>query len=240
MAHLKVPTFKEWLAVFVIVAVMILVMFPVFAPTHFPHSRFSCLSNEKQLGLAIVQYAQDNDQTLPRGTQGGGVGWCGQLYPYTKLTGIDQCPDDETMTTSPAVVVSYGYNRNAARHPRLKSYAAPQQTVLLFEVAGVTAQTTLPDEGASHGATSFSAAGDGTAATLAAGRAHAVYATRRHQGKSNFLFADGHAKALSSAQVSVGVNAVHAIDTASRGIAAGTKAQDAQGNPAYEATFSVK
>ena len=56
----------------------------------------SCLSNEKQIGLALVQYAQDNDDRLPMGTQPSpGLGWVGQTYPYAKNTGGFHCAEDD-------------------------------------------------------------------------------------------------------------------------------------------------
>ena len=54
----------------------------VFSPVIGPSGRFSCASNEKQLGIAFLQYAQDFDMKLPCGLAGGhaGIGWGGQIY----------------------------------------------------------------------------------------------------------------------------------------------------------------
>ncbi len=249
----KLPTGLEVLAVGIIVAVIAAILFPVFARSHDENPHVYCAFNEKQLGLALLQYAQDNDNSLPSGTQGSGIGWAGQIYSYVKCVGVYFCPDDPTPVAGAASVISYGFNANAARHPALNRYASPSHTVLLFEVSGVKADITHKGEGASHGATTLSAAGDGTEGALQAGRAHPMYATGRmgsrppapvtqvgeprHGGGSNFLLADGHVKWLKPEQVSSGSNAVKAGDDQTgtvQGTAAGT------GDAAHAATFSVK
>ena len=252
MPQRKLPSVWEVLAVGVIIAVVAAILFPVFR-SHDKIPRVSCESNEKQLGLALLQYAQDNDEQLPQGAQRQGTAWAGQIYPYVKCVGVYFCPDDPTPVAGADPVVSYGLNVNVSQPLDMMEYPALKNTILLFEVSGVKADITHWDEGASHDATGFSAAGDGTDGTLRAGRAHPMYATGaigsrspalvtqigdpRHDGGSNFLFADGHVKWLKPDQVSSGSDAVRAGDGqigTVRGAAAGTA------DTGYTATFSVK
>ena len=79
--------------------VAIAVLFPVFvAARRHSGDQIQCLSNEKQLGLAFVQYAQDNNGRLP-----DGVG-----HPYVESPVVYHCPLDATAGTAASPVVSYG------------------------------------------------------------------------------------------------------------------------------------
>jgi competence protein ComGC len=79
-------TVWELLAVIIIVLVMIAIMYPVFAPNPEPLRRISCASDLKQLGLAIIQYAQDNDNCQPNIAQipGSNNTWRIAIFPYGK------------------------------------------------------------------------------------------------------------------------------------------------------------
>ena len=211
------PALSVALAGSVIAAAILL---PVFTNRH-PSGRIqSCLSHERLLGMALTQYAQDSDEQLPEGTQGGGEGWGGQVFPYVRDTRVYHCDDNSTADTASTLAVSYGFNSNCAEEPRLSEYAAPGRTVLLFEVTRATANVAVRDEGMAQGAASFSAAGDGTEGTLLSGRGDVRYATGllggrmaaeftqfdppRHKNGANFLLADGHARWLAPEDVSGG------------------------------------
>jgi len=58
-------TLIELLVVIGIIAVLSAILFPVFAQVREKARAISCLSNEKQIGLAAMQYIQDNDETYP-------------------------------------------------------------------------------------------------------------------------------------------------------------------------------
>jgi len=58
-------TLIELLVVIAIIAILAAILFPVFAKVREKARQTSCLSNEKQLGLAITQYVQDYDEKLP-------------------------------------------------------------------------------------------------------------------------------------------------------------------------------
>ena len=61
-------TLIELLVVIAIIAILAAILFPVFASVREKARQTSCLSNEKQLGLAVMQYVQDYDELLPTGT----------------------------------------------------------------------------------------------------------------------------------------------------------------------------
>lgn len=246
-------TLVELLVVTAIVAMLAGILFPAFAQVREKGRRTQCLSNERQLGLAFIQYLQDSDERFPNGVSPAdgrpfwaGEGWAGQCFPYTKSAALLRCPDDPTPSGGPRnEAVSYGYNLNlvtgdgyfagAAPPGRtLTELTAPAQTVLLFEVSGVSANLSAAAEGATPqfapGA-DFSASGTGLDNRLYAQitvvtSADNQYATGRlggrppeppsqfrspagrHGGGSCFLLADGHVRWLRGDRVSSGLSAL--------------------------------
>ena len=98
-------TLIELLVVIAIIAILAAILFPVFAQAREKARQISCISNLKQIGLALIQYQQDNDETLCNawyGTNGwqasdpatGKYKWMDAVYPYVKSTGVFSCPDD--------------------------------------------------------------------------------------------------------------------------------------------------
>ncbi|HEX5322780.1 MAG TPA: prepilin-type N-terminal cleavage/methylation domain-containing protein, partial [Capsulimonadaceae bacterium] len=58
-------TLIELLVVIAIIAILAAILFPVFATAREKARQATCLSNEKQIGLAMNMYVQDYDETLP-------------------------------------------------------------------------------------------------------------------------------------------------------------------------------
>jgi prepilin-type processing-associated H-X9-DG protein len=77
------------------------VFFPAFRPVpeNWHNPRAGCMSNMKQLGLALIQYSQDYNETLPRDTNAAGHGWREAIYPYVQSPGVYRCPDDQRDTS---------------------------------------------------------------------------------------------------------------------------------------------
>jgi len=85
-------TLIELLVVIAIIALLAAILFPVFARARENARRASCLSNLKQMGMAVMQYMQDFDETYPVVAGSGSTTWTFLTYPYIKNPQIYVCP----------------------------------------------------------------------------------------------------------------------------------------------------
>jgi prepilin-type N-terminal cleavage/methylation domain-containing protein/prepilin-type processing-associated H-X9-DG protein len=88
MKRTKGFTLIELLVVIAIIAILAAILFPVFAQAREKARQITCVSNEKQMGLAMLQYVQDYDETFPVGqyydANGNPLDWQNAIYPYVK------------------------------------------------------------------------------------------------------------------------------------------------------------
>ena len=103
-------TLVEMLVVVAIVSMLAALLFPALGRARENARRASCLSNQQQIGLGLMQYTQDYDETLPAVTWGdscadanrnrGDANYNGlmsfplALQPYIKSYGVLVCPSD--------------------------------------------------------------------------------------------------------------------------------------------------
>jgi prepilin-type N-terminal cleavage/methylation domain-containing protein len=148
-------TLIELLVVIAIIAILAAILFPVFAQAREKARAISCLSNTKQVGLAIMQYVQDYDENYPNGVAGAlpGNAWAGQTYPYMKNVQVYKCPDDPTQniaataSTFAKYTCSYMLNFNIPEYaPAMAALVAPANTVLCAEGVTDNAEVSVPGE----------------------------------------------------------------------------------------------
>lgn len=89
-------TLIELLVVIAIIAILAAILFPVFAQAREKARQASCLSNAKQLGLSVLMYTQDNDETYPFACPNDWwyYTWPELTQPYMKNVGVLKCPSD--------------------------------------------------------------------------------------------------------------------------------------------------
>jgi len=93
-------TLIELLVVIAIIAILAAILFPVFSKAREKARQASCLSNEKQIGLGLMMYLEDYDNTYPmayyyqNGTNSnnGYNQWSGLIRAYIGNNAVWVCP----------------------------------------------------------------------------------------------------------------------------------------------------
>jgi len=86
-------TLLEIIVVVAILALLAAILFPVFSRAREKARAATCLSNYKQVGLAIHLYAQDYDDLSPA-NGGSFAGLVSDCAPYIHSDKVFVCPDD--------------------------------------------------------------------------------------------------------------------------------------------------
>lgn len=184
-------TLIELLVVIAIIAILAAILFPVFARARENARRASCSSNLKQIGLGIMQYTQDYDETYPVRDNAASGTWAQTIQPYVKSTQLFKCPSNSSTATmagglpapAPRIPVSYATNHrlmpSGGRSVSMAVVDSSSQKIVVSESGYDWNDYGAPWWNATHWQ---DAGGKGS--------------FKGHLGTGNYLFADGHVKSL--------------------------------------------
>jgi prepilin-type processing-associated H-X9-DG protein len=179
-----------------IIAILAAILFPVFAQAREKARQTSCLSNVKQISLAVMMYAQDYDETLPwhyrnttipgavlypGGGTSSGIIWPLPVYPYVKNMQIFNCPSwSYKWNGNYTGKQAYGIS-NYIVGKMLADIKQPAETIMLADAYGEGRDVQCYYITRSIG---FSSYDNGILTVI----------PDRHNGGANFGLCDGHAK----------------------------------------------
>jgi prepilin-type N-terminal cleavage/methylation domain-containing protein/prepilin-type processing-associated H-X9-DG protein len=208
-------TLIELLVVIAIIAILAAILFPVFAQAREKARQTSCLSNQKQIGIGVLAYAQDFDEGLPPSNYPDPTGtnnttWQFLIDPYVKANfpqkvsesvnqslSIYVCPNYDTAAgnrpsssyiTNRAFFGSLDANLSASNRTlpgTLALLQSPAQDVIVSEGTGSCVWTDGNDDPAAYAA---------LGSTLKSCNNIHLLARTRHSAGANYLLGDGHVK----------------------------------------------
>lgn len=209
--HIKKAAFTliELLVVIAIIAILAAILFPAFARARENARKAACMSNLKQIGIAVMMYAQDYDETYISGqTSAPVLYWYDVLQPYTKSRQVFVCPTAGQINSysggyalniggtnmQNGFGIEYNYMTPNSTYVKLSTVQEPSTTIVITDpgsngyasadlyAVGYAGLSYIP---VLHGG-QVGPFGGGTPATVAPG------------GGGNYLFADGHVKFLNA------------------------------------------
>ncbi|HEY3268118.1 MAG TPA: prepilin-type N-terminal cleavage/methylation domain-containing protein [Armatimonadota bacterium] len=211
-------TLIELLVVIAIIAVLAAILFPVFAKAKARGQATACLSNTKQIGIAVQLYVGDNDDRLffyagtasPSQSRTGAVispsqkdaeRWWNVLMPLLKSSAVFQCPSDPKPTPSndangkASVLRSYMACRSA-EGLQLSQIDQPAQTMVIVDKWDRNSGGAVTDSWieAFNGDFDYDNGPD-------VDHTRMFKAGNRHGGRANCVFFDGHAQSLDPAAI---------------------------------------
>lgn len=195
-------TLLELLVVIVIVAVLftlgVNVAYGAMARAH----STKCLSNLRQVGVAIQLYTGDNGGRLPdtghvRAEDGTSLSWTNTLSAYLSTNFIGRCPANKDSV----MPVTYGWNDQLTATDgtgiSVMRCRAPASTLAVAETAD-----TYTSEHFHFGA---------TRSRMTFNQFKSSVGVDRHEKTANYLFVDGHAESLSTTDIRTRLNSTDTI-----------------------------
>ena len=194
-------TLIELLVVIAIISILAAMLFPVFATARAKGRQVSCLSNLRQIGMAMTLYYQDYNGLYPASNWATSANppvppfdvSTGGLFSYLNNREVYTCLSDPY---GPRKLLSYEMNAKLMSLPET-SVRKPSDTVILLDALVNDSVFVVPDEDDSRAIVAFNPdskeAPTGDVMNLA------------HLDQADVLFADGHVSSMHAGQLTVGM-----------------------------------
>ena len=205
------------------IAVIAALLIPALSGSRAHANQTACLSNQRQIGLAIILYANDHQGYLPATTHSTGrrynratgtwsneEAWISVLSPY--LADVDEirvCPADPparrnailALKTKPEKATSYILNDlvfDSETYSRLLNIPFPSRTLLMGILTEDKAVSATWDHAHAAEWTQWQFLCNDIEVDR---HRSGVRAANRLKGSSNYLYADGHAANISASEM---------------------------------------
>jgi prepilin-type N-terminal cleavage/methylation domain-containing protein/prepilin-type processing-associated H-X9-DG protein len=198
-------TLVELLVVIAIIGILVGLLLPAIQSSRAAARRISCKNNMRQIGLAILQFADTHRGEFPKNAHAGATrSWVYTLSPFLEdVDAIRICADDpkgadRVLVKSTSYIINGYITSNRPDAVRLLTQLkATSKTITIFEGSddrdlGFTKEH-------SHPWNWFSATNAQSGLVLAAMKAEVQ--TNRHESAAHYLYADGHVEPIGEATI---------------------------------------